>query len=107
MFITPDDEEFYSWYARPLSTLAVLKGDDVIIFGSTVVDGTSACLVLITERAVMVAAVKDTTGNETVPVRVAPLTSITALSVAASMRYDVTGSFKTGWPGNLRPGNSL
>jgi len=101
LFITPDDEGFYSWYARLLSSLAVLKGDDVIVFGGTIVDGTSARLVVVTERAVMVADVQDTTGNETVPVQVAPLSSMTALSVSASMRYDVKGPLKTGWPGNL------
>lgn len=101
MFITPDDDGFYGWYARLLSTLAVLSGEQNIVLASTVEDATSARLVLVTERAAMVADVRDATGSETVPVHIAPLTALATLSVSASMRYDVASPAKIGWPGNL------
>jgi len=101
MFVMADDETFYPWYARLLSTLTVLTGEQDIVFASAVGDGESANVVLVTESAVMTAHIQNAEGNEHVPVRVVPINAVTTISVSASMRFDVKGSAKLGWPGNL------
>lgn len=101
LFYTGDDDGFHGWYARLLSTLVVVSAERDIVFASTVVDGSAAHFVTVTDRAVMVADVQDMSGDEEVPVRVAPITAIQSLSVSADMRYDVKGSVKTAWPGRL------
>lgn len=101
MFVTEDDEGFYPWYARLLSTLLLATDGRDIVFASTVADGSAAQLLVVTDDTVLVADVADTSGSESVPVRMAPIRAIEALSVSAAMRYDVKGSVKVAWPGVL------
>lgn len=101
MFVTEDDEGFYPWYARLLSTLVLATNGRDLVFTSTVADGSTARLIVVTDLTVLVADVADTAGGETVPVRMAPITAIESLSLSTSMRYDVRGSVKTAWPGVL------
>ncbi|MDF2561556.1 MAG: hypothetical protein K0R99_3002 [Microbacterium sp.] len=103
VFITPTDDGFYGWYARALSTLAVLTVGEQLQYASARADDAgTAQMVVFTNLRFVVVDVKDVTSHHERPVaRTVPRSALRGIAVAAGMRHDVKGSASAGWPGEL------
>lgn len=91
------------WYARLLTTLTVLVGEDSIVHGSaTVTDDNTVDIVLVTERLVITGRVEDAAlpGAACSP-RAVSRTAIRSLEVEATMPVNDHHRVMHAWPGNL------
>lgn len=100
--LNEDRDAYAQWYARTLSSLALLViGDKVILAqASKKPDENEARMIVFTDRLVIVCTV-DPTANRTAAPTVVGRPALRSMQVAATERADVTGSSSRGWPGTL------
>lgn len=95
---------YQRWYARLLTTLTLVLGDQEIVYSQTDHDATAGAVrfVVVTHSSVIVADVsKLDEETPSVETRVVGRRSLTSIRVGASMAIDQDGSSAYGWPGRV------
>lgn len=102
--MTEDQDAYTPWYARLLSSLALLTDDEEIVFATTVQTlGDTVARVYVFTKDVLISVTIDDVSSEQNPAPVVvSRAAIRSLRLTASMRSDIQGSSRQGWPGTLR-----
>lgn len=94
-------DSYARWYARLLSSLTLLVGDDDVPFTQVIVDGTSVTITIFTTSFVIRCLVPDTRSTTNPTVTAIPRSRLRSLSVSTTMPIDEPTSRAVSWPGTM------
>lgn len=106
MLFSENQADTYSrWYARLLTTLAIIAADAEILWGQMrqYEDEGKAEFTVLTRESILIGYVEGLGGDDPkTGVRVIARRSLSELEVHASMAIDQVGSSAHAWPGNVQ-----
>ncbi len=92
---------YAKWYARLLSSLTLVIGDEDVPFTQVIVDGASVSVTIFTTSFVIRCLVPDTRSVTNPTVTAISRSRLRSLSVSTTMPIDEASSRAVSWPGDM------